>query len=67
MSWLEDTKREYLKVSEVREIFSLSRSYVYSLVDLGVLDAIKVNGKALRITTESVRKMKHECRVDPGK
>jgi len=67
MSWLDETKREYLKPSEVREIFSLSRSYVYELVNNGVLEAIKVNGTALRISVASVRKMKHESRHDPDK
>lgn len=61
MSWLDETKREYLKVSEVSEIFSLSRRTIYNLLDEGVLDGIKINGTTLRISIESVRRLRQEA------
>lgn len=64
MSWLNETKREFVKVSEVQELFSVSRSYVYELINCGALEAIKINGKALRVSIASVKKMREESKFD---
>jgi len=60
MGWLDETRREYLKVTEVAELFSLSRRTVYNLLDEGVLEGIKINGTTLRISIASVRRMKEQ-------
>lgn len=61
MGWLDETRREYLKVTEVAELFSLSRRTVYNLLDEGVLEGIKINGTTLRISIASVRRMKEQA------
>lgn len=52
-------EKKYMTVPEVAQYFSLSRSYVYELVQLGRLKAWHPDGvvgsRGLRVTVESVQ------------
>lgn len=52
-------KKKYMTVPEVAEYFSLSRSYIYEMVQLGRLKAWHPDGiagsRGLRVSVESVQ------------
>ena len=51
--------KELLKPDEVAAILRISRSQVYYLCNIGVLDCVKISS-SVRIKTESVRKLLRE-------
>jgi excisionase family DNA binding protein len=56
--------KELLRVDEVAEYFSISRSTVYLWIDHGILIAEKYRG-IIRVPRESVEKCRLSGRVDP--
>ena len=59
--------KKWMTVPEVSVYFSFSRSYVYELVQLGRLQALRpertVGSKGLRISVESVHRFEAECLI----
>lgn len=62
--------KKYMTVPEVAEYFSLSRSYVYELIQLGRLKAWHpdrvVGSRGLRVSVESVREFELNGLLDNG-
>lgn len=59
--------KRWMTIPEVSHYFAFSRSYVYELVQLGRLQAMRpekeVGCKGLRISVESVRTFESECLI----
>lgn len=61
--------KRYLTVPEVAERFSVSRRFVYTLIQRRQLEVINLGGavgsRGVRITVDSVQRLEEVSRVDP--
>lgn len=66
--WMNGLKKKYYRVEEVAFMFSLSKSYIYDLVQRGRLQAWhpegSVGSRGLRITAESVTIFEQQGKID---
>lgn len=58
--------KRWLTVREVADHFSISRQYVYTLIDRGQLEAIVIGcSRGRRITSASVERLERCRKIDP--
>jgi excisionase family DNA binding protein len=60
-----DDKPRYMTMERVAEILSCSERHVYRLVIEGKLEAIKIGGRAVRISEKSLHDFIETSRVNP--
>jgi excisionase family DNA binding protein len=62
--------KKWMTVPEVANYFSVSRRYVYTLIERGQLSIINLGGsvgtRGVRIASESIAKLEASSRIDPS-
>ena len=58
-------KDKYLTLQTVAEILSCTDRHIYDLIVEGALDAIKVGGRAMRVSEKSLEEFIEKQKVNP--
>jgi excisionase family DNA binding protein len=58
-------KDKYLTLQTVAEILSCTERHIYDLIVEGALDAIKVGGRAMRVSEKSLEEFIEKQKVNP--
>jgi len=59
-------KDKYLTLQTVAEILSCTDRHIYDLIVEGALDAIKVGGRAMRVSEKSLEEFIEKQKVNPA-
>jgi excisionase family DNA binding protein len=59
-------KDKYLTLQIVAEILSCTDRHIYDLIVEGALDAIKVGGRAMRVSEQSLKDFIEKMKVNPA-
>ena len=58
-------KDKYLRLQVVAEILSCTDRHIYDLIVEGALDAIKVGGRAMRVSEKSLEEFIEKQKINP--